>query len=205
MSGISIAIGAALLALGMNVSAQDGQRFKPLKPEEMTDEQRKVFQEIAGGPRGGVRGPFNPLLRSPQLADRAQKLGEYLRFNSSLPPKLNELAILVVARTWTAQYEWYAHEKLALKAGLSPSLINQLKERKRPKDMGDEEAAIYDFCTELHEKKRVSDAAYKAVLERFGERGVVDLIGVSGYYTLVSMVLNVDRHPLPEGAPLPLK
>jgi 4-carboxymuconolactone decarboxylase len=205
MTAISIAVGAALLALGMNVIAQEGQRFKPLKPEEMTDEQRKVYQEIAGGPRGGVRGPFNPLLRSPELAERAQKLGEYLRFNSSLPPRLNELAILIVARTWTAQYEWYAHEKLALKAGLPPLLINDLKNKKRPGSMTDEEAAIYDFCTELHQKKRVSDGAYKAVLERFGERGVVDLIGVSGYYTLVSMVLNVDRHPLPDGAAPPLK
>lgn len=182
-----------------------GPRFRPLAPEEMSEAQRKVHQEIAGGPRGGVRGPFNPLLRSPELADRAQKLGEYLRYNSSLPPRLSELAILIVARAWNAQYEWFAHEPHALKAGLSPAVIDAVKNRKRPAGMTDDEAAVYDFCSELHEKKHVGDAAYDAVRNRFGERGAVDLIGISGYYTLVAMVLNVDRHPLPGGAPAPLK
>jgi 4-carboxymuconolactone decarboxylase len=163
------ALAAALVSLGTAALAQDGPRFKPLSVGELNDAQRKVYEEIAGGPRGGVRGPFNALLRSPQLTDRAQRMGEYIRFNSSLPPRLNEFAILITARHWSSQYEWY-----------------------------DDEAAVYDFCTELHEKKFVSDATYKAVLERFGERGIVDLIGVSGYYTLVSMVLNVDRHPAPE-------
>ena len=145
-----------------------------------------------------MRGPFNALLRSPQLTDRVQRMGEYIRFNSSLPPRLNEFAILITARHWSSQYEWYAHHPLALKAGLAPGVASDLAQRRRPAAMQDDEAAVYDFCTELHEKKFVSDATYKAVLERFGERGVVDLIGVSGYYTLVSMVLNVDRHPAPE-------
>lgn len=180
-------------------------RFKPLSPEEMTEAQRKVHQDIAGGPRGGVRGPFNALLRSPELADRAQKMGEYARFSSALPAPLNELAILVTARYWSAQYEWYAHQKLGAKAGLSLKLMSELAEGKRPGGMQDDEAAVYEFCTELHQGKSVSDATYKRALDRFGERGVVDLIGVCGYYTLVSMVLNVDRHPLPEGVPPPLK
>jgi len=180
------------------------QRFRKLAPEEMTDAQRAVYEAIAGGPRGGVRGPFNALLRSPELADRAQKLGEHLRFNSSLAPRLNELAILITARYWSAQYEWYAHQKLGAKAGLDLQLMAELAQGKRPARMDADEAAVYEFCTELHEKKAVSDAAFQAALGRFGERGVVDLLGVSGYYTLVSMVLNVDRAPLPEGAAPPL-
>ena len=181
------------------------RRLEQLTLQEMTDAQRKVHDEIAGGPRGGVRGPFNALLRSPELAQYAQKLGEYIRFRSSLPAPLNELAILVTARYWSAQYEWYAHQKLGAKAGLSEKLMAELAEGKRPAGMSPDEAIVYEFCTELQQRKSVSDAAYKAALERFGERGVVDLIGASGYYTLVSMVLNVDRHPLPEGVAPPLK
>jgi 4-carboxymuconolactone decarboxylase len=183
---------------------EQGPRFKPLSPEELSEAQRKVYQEIAGGPRGGVRGPFNALLRSPELADRAQKMGEYIRFNTVLPPRLSEFAILVTARYWSSQYEWFAHAPFAAKGGLASSVISALQNGKRPGAMSEDEAAVYDFCTELHEKKTVSDAAYQRALERFGERGVVDLIGISGYYTLVSMVLNVARHPLPEGAPAPL-
>jgi 4-carboxymuconolactone decarboxylase len=179
-------------------------RFKPLGESEMSDAQRKICNEIASGPRAGVRGPFNVLLRSPELADRAQKLGEYVRFGSSLPERLREFAILITARHWTAQYEWHAHHIHAVKAGLDPQLAADLARGKRPAGMKDDEAAVYDFCKELHEKKSVSDSAYRAALAQFGERGVVDLIAVSGYYTLVSMVLNVDRHPIPGGAPAPL-
>ena len=179
-----------------------GPRFKPLAGGEMTEAQKKVYDAIAGGPRGSVRGPFNALLRSPELADRVQKLGEYLRFDSSLPRHLNELAILVTARYWSAQYEWYAHAKLAAQAGLASDVIAGISNGKRPEKMTSDEVAIYDFCIELHERKAVSDSAYRAVLERFSERGVVDLIGVSGYYTLVSMLLNVDRHPLPANPPI---
>src|SRR5438105_15910365 len=123
MTGISIALGAALFALGINALGQEARRFAPLKPEEMSDAQRKVHDSIAGGPRGGVRGPFNALLRSPELADQAQKLGEVMRFRSSLAPRLNELAILITARHWTAQYESYAHHQLGAKAGLGLDLI----------------------------------------------------------------------------------
>ena len=179
------------------------RRFKELQQAEMTEAQRKAYEGIISGPRGGARGPFNALLRSPDLADRVQRVGEYVRFNSSLPARLNELAIIIVARYWTAQYEWYAHRRLALEAGLDPKIADAIAERKRPAAMKEDEAAVYEFCTELHEKKAVSDSAYATAVRLFGEQGVVDLIGASGYYTLVSMVLNVDRHPLPEGvAPL---
>lgn len=175
------------------------RRFKELQQAEMTEAQRKAYEGIISGPRGGARGPFNALLRSPDLADRVQRVGEYVRYKSSLPARLNELAIIIVARYWTAQYEWYAHRELAMKAGLDPKIADAIAVRKRPAAMKEDEAAVYDFCTELHEKKSVSDPTYATAVRLFGEQGVVDLVGASGYYTLVSMVLNVDRHPLPEG------
>ena len=127
-----------------------------------------------------------------------------IRFQSSLPARLNEFAILITARHWGSQYEWHAHHPLALKAGLSAAVAADLAQGRRPAAMREDEAIVYDFCKELHEKKFVSDAAFKAAAGKLGERGVVDLVGVSGYYTFVSMVLNVDRHPLPGGAPDPL-
>jgi 4-carboxymuconolactone decarboxylase len=187
----------------MNTKAQ-GPRFKKLAESELDPAQLKVYRELMAGPRGGVRGPFNALLRSPVLIDRVQKLGEFLRFESSLSARLNEFAILITARHWNAQYEWFAHYPHALKGGLKPEVAADLAQGKRPANMQDDEAIVYDFCKELHEKKSVSDATYDAALKKFGERGVVDLIGVSGYYTLVSMVLNVDRQPLPDGTPPPL-
>ena len=204
MDGLG-ALAAGLLAMaGTSTVGREQPRFKPLGENDMSDAQRKVYREIASGPRGGVRGPFNALLRSPELADRAQKFGEYVRFNNSLPERLREFAILITARHWTAQYEWHSHHALALKAGLNPQLAADLARGKRPAGMKDDEAAVYDFCKELHEKKSVGDSAYQATVDQFGERGVVDLIAVSGYYSFVSMVLNVDRHPLPGSAPAPL-
>jgi len=184
------------------IDRQVPPRFKLLAEDEMSEAQRKVYRQIASGPRGGVRGPFNALLRSPDLADRAQKLGEYVRYDSSIPERLREFAILITARHWTAQYEWHAHHAHAMKAGLRPEIARDVAQGRRPAGMNDDEEAVYDFCRELHEKKSVSDASYATALRKFGERGVVDLIAISGYYTLVSMVLNVDRRPIPgDGAP----
>ena len=180
-------------------------RFSPLQPERMSSEQKRVADAIQGGPRGGLRGPFNALLRSPELADRFQKVGEYIRFHSSLPARLNELAILIVARKWAAQFEWYAHHQFAMQAGLDPAIAVAIAEGKRPNHMPDDEAAIYAFCTELLDTTQVSDATFRAVTERFGEQGVIDVIGALGYYSLVSMILNVDRYPLPQGIAPPLK
>jgi 4-carboxymuconolactone decarboxylase len=180
-------------------------RFSPLDPERMSSEQKRVADAIQGGPRGGLRGPFNALLRSPELADRVQKVGEYIRFHSSLPARLNELAILIVARRWAAQFEWYAHHQFAMQAGLDPAIAAAIAEGKRPNQMQDDEAAIYSFCTELLDTTQVSDATFRAVTEHFGEKGVIDMIGALGYYSLVSMILNVDRYPLPQGVEPPLK
>jgi 4-carboxymuconolactone decarboxylase len=178
--------------------------FKKLAESELDADQLKVYRELMSGPRGGVRGPFNALLRSPVLADRVQKLGEFLRFDSSIPARLNEFAILITARHWNAQYEWFAHYPHAMKGGLKPEVAADVAQGKRPANMQPDETIVYDFCTELHQHKVVSDKTLKAAFDQFGERGVVDLIGVSGYYTLVSMVLNVDKQPLPAGTPLPL-
>ena len=182
-------------------------RFKPLIESEMTDAQRKAAAELASGPRGKLNpdGPSALLLRSPELMSHVQKVGAYLRYNTSLPRKLNEFAILITARRWSVQMEWFSHLPLALEAGLAPKIAEDLAQGRRPGGMKDDEAAIYRFCTELHETQGVSDAAFEGVLERFGERGVIDLIGVTGYYTLQGMVLNVALQPLPGGAEAPLK
>lgn len=176
------------------------ERFKPLSLDEMTPEQRRMADNLLAGPRKGMRGPFSALLYSPETGDQAQKLGAQVRFHNSLPEKLKELAILAVARFWTAQFEWYAHHRLALAAGLAPAIADAIAQGKRPKTMSAEETAIYEFCTELLETREVSDATFAAVKDRFGEKGVIDLICTMGYYCLVSMTLNVNRYPIPEDA-----
>lgn len=178
-------------------------RFPSLEPGQMSPAQKRVHDAIAGGPRGGVRGPFGVLLRSPELADRVQRVGEHLRFNSSLPARLNEFAILINARFWESRYEWYAHRPFALKGGLAESIANDLAQNRRPAGMREDEEIVYEFCTALHRTHLVDEALFRRAVAALGEQGVVDLIGVSGYYTLVSMVLNVAEIPLPPDAPPP--
>lgn len=181
-------------------------RFPTLTPETMTDEQRAVAEAIQSGPRGaGLRGPFNALLRSPQLCDLVQRVGAYVRFGSSIPAPLNELAICMAGRKWGAQYEFYAHRRLGIDAGLNPTLLDAVAQGQRPAEMSPDETLVYDFVSELLSTGQVSDGCYGAVQERFGDRGVIDLVGAVGYYSLVSMVLNVARVPLPEGETLPLR
>ena len=191
------------------------QRFKPIPLESLTAEQRVLADAIRSGPRGAVKnsaaakpgplgGPFNVWLRTPDIGNIIRSLGAAIRFRSSLPPKLNELAIIVTARQWTSQYEWFAHHRLALEAGLDPAIGEDIAQGRRPAKMSEDEAIVYDFSRELHETQGVSDATYQRALDRFGERGVMDLIAVNGYYVLVSMTLNVDRTSLPEGVKPPL-
>ena len=189
------------------IPPDDGKagRLPPIPEARMTDRQKAVAAGIAAGPRGGLRGPFPAMLRSPEVADRFQKVGEYLRFGSSIPTALNELAILITARAWSAQYEWYAHHLLAMKAGLPDAIAQAVAEGRRPEGMDADQTLIYEFCTELHATKFVSDATYAALRDRFGEQGVVDVIAVSGYYVAVAMTLNVAQVPLPPGVPVPLK
>jgi len=185
--------------------ADDGRRFMLLTEATMTARQREAHQGIVSGPRKGAAGPFNALLRSPDVADRVQRVGEYVRFQTTIPAPLNELAILITGRFWSAQYEFWAHSRLARTAGLPDAIIDAVADGRRPSPMSDDERIVYDFCTEMFRDKAVSDAAFKAVVNRFGEQGVIDLIAACGYYSIVSMVLNVDRHPLPAGEQPPLK
>ena len=182
-----------------------GDRFKPLTYDKLTPEQKTMAENLLSGERGGMNGPFNVTLRSPEMGDQAQKLGAQLRFHTSLPKKLNELAIIMTARFWTAQYEWSAHKRAALAAGLSPAIVDAIAVGKRPASMQPDEEAVYNFGSELFKTKQVSDAAFKAVVDKFGERGAVDLTGVMGYYCFVSMMLDIDRYPLPEGEKPELK
>jgi 4-carboxymuconolactone decarboxylase len=179
-------------------------RLPPIPQAALSPEQAQVAAAIIAGPRQSLGGPFQAWLRSPALADRLQKLGEYVRFDNVLPRHLSEFAILITARHWTAQYEWYAHRRLALAAGLDPALADAVAENRRPETMRDDERAIYGFATELHRTGGVSDAAYDDVQARFGEQGVIDLIGICGYYTIVAMTLNVAEVPIPNAA-TPLK
>jgi len=182
-----------------------GDRFKPLTWDQMTPEQRTMTTNVLTGPRRGLGGPFNVLLRSPEMGDYAQKLGEYARFRPAVPAKLRELAIIVTARHWTAHYEWYAHRRAAAQEGVKEDIITAIANRKRPVGMQPDEEVVYNFANELLETKQVSDIAFKAVVDRFGEKGAVDIIGVMGYYQMVSMLLNVDRYPLPAGTQPELK
>jgi 4-carboxymuconolactone decarboxylase len=182
-----------------------GDRFKPLAYDEMTPPQKAMVDHVLSGPRGSLDGPYNVLLRSPEMGDLAQQFGASMRYQSSLPPKLNELAIIIAARVWTAQHAWAVHKRTAIQAGLSPAICDAIANGRRPSSMQPDEAAIYNFATELLDTKQVSDATFASVKEKFGERGVVDLIGVLGYYQLVSMVLSVDRYPVAPGTQPELK
>jgi len=208
---------ALLILVAAVTGAAAGERFPVLQPDQMNVDQKKLLEALLAGPRGGGnaspeavqrmlhRGPFNAWMRSPELGNRLQNIGEYIRFKTSLPPRLNEFAILITAREWSSQYEWYAHYPLAMKAGLDAKVADELAHNKRPSAMSDDEAAVYEFCIQLHRTRNVDDATFNRALALLGERGVVDLIGVSGYYTAVSMTLNVAQVMPPEGTPLPLK
>jgi len=204
--GIAVLLG---LAMAQAPATRDlrlrGDRFRPLTYGELTPEQKTMVEHLFAGERGGMNGPFNVTLRSPEMGDLAQKLGAQLRFHSSLSNRLNEMAILMTARFWNAQYEWSAHKKNALTAGLSPAVIEAIAAGKRPSSMQPDEEAVYDFGDELLRTREVSDAAFKGVVGKFGERGAVDLGGVIGYYCFVSIMLNIDRYPLPDGEKPELK
>jgi 4-carboxymuconolactone decarboxylase len=200
----------------MSDSTSDQRRFKLIPTDQLTPEQQTLAAAIRSGPRANVQnsgaarpgplgGPFNIWLRSPGVGDIIQKLGAEIRFRSSLPPKLNELAILITARFWTSQYEWVSHLKLALDAGLDPAVADAIARHERPATLDADEAIIYDFSTQLHHTHGVTDATYQRAVERFSERGVMDIIAANGFYTLVSMCLNVDRTPLATGMAVPLQ
>ena len=173
-------------------------RMLPLAAGSMTDAQRKAAEEMIAGPRKGVKGPFVPLLRSPELMDRLQKVGEYLRFQSSLESRISEFIMLIVSREWMQQFEWFVHVPLSRKAGTSEDTIAALAEGRRPAAMSEAEGIAYDFCDELLRTKGVCDTTYRRAVAQFRENGVIDMLGVVGYFTTVSMVMNVAHSPPPE-------
>jgi 4-carboxymuconolactone decarboxylase len=185
--------------------ALTGERMTEIPLDKMTPAQRTVADSIMSGPRKGMSGPFNAWLRSPELADRLQKVGEYVRFKTSLDKRLNEMAIIMTAQYWGSQYEWYAHAPLAIKAGLDPEIVAALGTGRKPEQMKDDEAIVWEFTTQLRRDHEVDDALYGKAVEKFGENGVMDLIAVNGYYDVVSMTLNVAHVSPPSGAALPFK
>jgi 4-carboxymuconolactone decarboxylase len=196
---IKAALAAVFFAFGaaMNVDAQD--RMPPIPAARLTPAQKAAVEEFRAARNAGVSGPFVPLLRSPEVMNRARAMGDYLRFKSVLPPRLSEFAILIAAREWTQQYEWDAHHTLALKAGLNPEIAKALAEGRRPERMAEDEEIVYNLCTELHRNHAVSDVTYQRAVAKFGEQGVIDVVGIQGYYTLLAMVMNTARTPLPAG------
>lgn len=175
-------------------------RMPPIADADLDAAQKAAIQQIVSGPRGRLVGPFIPLLRSPELMSRLQHMGAYLRFDSALEPRRSEMVILMTARVWTQAFEWHHHRPIAEKAGLSAGIIDAIAEGRRPAAMAEDEAAIYDFLDELARNRSVSDPTYARAKAAFGERGVIDMIAIHGYYSLLAMVLNVSRAPLPDGA-----
>ena len=195
-----LSLGAmTIIGAAAGAQAPDAKRFPQLKLEQLTAEQKPVAEEILKVSSVGLAGPYNPLLRSPLLADRMVKLLDYLRFNTSVPRRLNEFAILIQARLWTSQVEWVAHYPLAIKAGLSQSVADDLKEGRRPSAMQPDEALVYDFCMELSTTHRVSDATFARARALMSEQQIVDLIAVSGTYVTVAMILEAGQEPAPGG------
>ncbi|HSC15375.1 MAG TPA: carboxymuconolactone decarboxylase family protein [Gammaproteobacteria bacterium] len=182
-----------------------GNRFPPLKWAQMNEQQKTMMRHVLDGPRTAPNGPFNVMLRAPAMGDFAQELGAQVRFNSSLPAQLREMAILMAARHWTAHYEWNAHKAAALNAGLRPDIVAAIAAGERPNSMQPNEAALHRFCSELLETKRVGDDTFAAMKAAFGEQGMTEVIFTLGYYSMVSMLLNVDEHPLPSGVQPELK
>ncbi|MFQ5953595.1 MAG: carboxymuconolactone decarboxylase family protein [Kiloniellales bacterium] len=180
------------------------ERLPPLDPAKLTDRQKRLFDKIAGGPRGGVAGPFNVLLRCPGVADPVQELGRYLRFEGVLPGPLRELAILVTARFWTAQYEWYAHARIAREEGVDGSVIEAIADDTTPDLATPQEIAVYNFCRELHADRMVSDECYTQAVDTLGPEAVIELTVLAGYYAMISMILNTFEIPLPDGVAPPL-
>jgi 4-carboxymuconolactone decarboxylase len=184
-------------------TAQD--RMPPIPIDKLTDAQKKAAEAFAEGRGYAIRGPFVPLIRSPEVMLRAKAMGDYLRFSSSLGPRLNEMVILITAREWTQQYEWHAHAAIALKEGLRGDIVEAIADGRRPAGMAEDEDIAFDMATQILRLKRVSDATYRRAVAKFGEQGVIDLLGVIGYYNFLAIVMNATRTALPENVSEPLR
>jgi 4-carboxymuconolactone decarboxylase len=194
---------SAFCLLNLPLKAQD--RMPPIPADKLTEAQKKAAEVFAEGRGYAVRGPFVPLIRSPEVMLRAKAMGDYLRFKSVLDPRINEMVIIITAREWTQNYEWNSHQPAALKAGLRREIADAIADGRRPAGMAEDEEIAYDMATEILRQKRVSDATYARAVAKFGEQGVIDMLGVIGYYNFLAIVLNAARTPLPAGVPEPLK
>lgn len=179
-------------------------RMGPIPEERMTPAQKAAVDAVMSGPRKHMGGPFSALLRSPELMNRVQKVGEYLRFQCPLEKRLGEFAAIIAARHWDQQFEWWAHYRQAVEAGLKPEIGDAVAEGRRPTGMREDEEILYDFLTEALKNNGVCDVTYARTVKFYGEQGVIDLLAVAGYYGLLALVMNVARTPVPEGPALPL-
>jgi 4-carboxymuconolactone decarboxylase len=188
------AIGVMVAGL-LSIGAHAEERFSELRLDQLTPEQQTMATMLATPPRNNKinTGPFNAYARSPALGVLLLQVSDFVRFNSSLPPRLSEFAIMIAARQWTQLYEWRAHYPLAIKAGLDRQILVDLGAGNRPQGMKDDETAVYEFCSQMYRDRNVSDEAFKAAVGKFGERGIMDMIGIIGYYDLVSMALIVQQ------------
>jgi 4-carboxymuconolactone decarboxylase len=186
------------IALLFNTAAHAVERLPTIAPENYTEEQKKAADEFMAVRKVPVFGPFEPLMYSPQVMSLARANGDYLHYNSALGNTLSELVILITAREWSQDYEWYVHHPIALKAGIRPEIAAAIADGRRPVAMTSDEDIVYDFSTELHKNKRVSDATFERAVKRFGQKGVVDLTGINAYYTLLAMQLNVAQYRGPK-------
>jgi 4-carboxymuconolactone decarboxylase len=190
----------ALIVAGIAVPAGAQDRMPPIPAAQLTEPQKKAIEEFKAARSADISGPFVPMLRSPEVMSRARAMGDYLRYKSSLPPRLSEFVILLTARKWTQQYEWHAHQPLAIQGGLRAEIVKAIADGRRPDAMGDDEDAIYTLWDELQRNQSVSDATYARAVGKIGEQGVIDVLGITGYYTMLAMVMNTTRAPLPAGA-----
>jgi 4-carboxymuconolactone decarboxylase len=196
-------LAAALLVTAVVAFPADAQDRLPAIPaDRLTPAQQQAVAEFRGARNVELTGPFIPLLRSPELMTRTRGLGDYLRYKSRLEPRHSEFVILMAARSWSQQYEWAVHYPIAIKAGVTVETAKAIAERTRPPRLTAEETVLYDFCQELMRTQHVSDETYARLVATFGEQGVVDTVGIVGYYTMLAMVLNTSRTPAPaNGAP----
>ncbi len=202
---VRLAVVALLATFCLAAPARAQDRMPPIPADRLTDAQKKAAEAFAEGRGYAIRGPFVPLIRSPEVMLRAKAMGDHLRFKSTLGPRLNEMVILITAREWSQQYEWQAHHPIALKEGLRREIADAIADGRRPAGMAEDEEAAYDMATEILRMKRVSDATYRRAVAKFGEQGVIDLLGVTGYYTFLAIVMNATRTALPENMAEPLK
>lgn len=180
------------------------ERLGPMQEKDMSDAQKQAQAAVLAGPRGHMGGPFSALLRSPELMNRVQKVGEYLRFICPIEKRLGEFAAIIAARHWSQQFEWWAHYRQAVEAGLKKDIADAVGEGRRPTGMREDEEVLYDFLTEALKNQGVCDTTYARAVKQFGESGVIDLLAVAGYYGLLALVMNVARTSVPEGPALPL-